>query len=347
MKRLIKPKKLHKGDKIATVSLSSGRAGDFPVNLRYELGVQRLREEFGLSAIAMPNSLKGSDYIYHNPKVRADDLMEAFSRDDIKAIISNIGGEESIRILPYLDTDIIKNNPKIFLGYSDSTTTHFICYHCGLTSFYGPAVLTDFAENVNMFDYTKHWINKVLFDDNPIGEIYPSEYWTSERLEWEDSKNNSISRKLIQNNGFDFVQGHSIVRGHLLGGCLNVIDRLRGTEIFPQNDEWEGAILFIETSESIPSPQYFRYWLRSLASIGVLKKLAGIIVGKPYDNCYYDEYKETILKIVAEEEKLCDLPIVFNMNFGHTAPMFIIPYGALAEINCIEKKFSIIDNGVL
>ena len=346
MKQLVKPTRLHTGDKVATISLSSGCAGDSPINLRYEIGVQRLQSEFGLSVVAMPNSLKGSKYIYENPKARADDLMEAFSRKDIKAIISNIGGEDSVRILPYIDIDIIKDNPKIFLGYSDATTTHFICYHCGLSSFYGPAILTDFAENVKMFDYTKYWIEKTLFEDTPIGHIYPSKFWTSEYLEWNDCQNNLIRRKLIPNDGLDFIQGDNVVQGHLLGGCINVMDRLRGTEIFPSIDEWKDAILFIETSESKPTPQYFKYWMRSLAAMGILKNIVGIIVGKPYDNNYYNEYKEAILTIILDEEGLTELPIIFNMNFGHTVPMFIIPYGALAEINCIEGKFSILEGGV-
>jgi len=347
MNSLTKPTKLQHGDKVAIVSLSSGCAGDNDIKLRYNLGIQRLLTEFGLEGIAMPNSLKGSKYIYENPKARADDLMEAFHRKDIKAIISNIGGEESIRILPYIDLNTIKNNPKIYMGYSDSTTTHFICYKCGLSSFYGPALLSDFAENVQMFDYTKHWIFKTLFDSKEIGLINPALEWTCERLEWSDSANNSIRRKMSPNTGLEFIQGSGLVKGHLLGGCLNVIDRLRGTDIFPKSDAWEGAILFIETSESKPSPMHFRYWIRSLATIGILQKINGIIVGKPYDNCYYEEYKEEIINIVKGEEGMSELPIVFNLNFGHTSPMFILPYGALAEIDCDNKFFKILENGVL
>ena len=106
-------------------------------------------------------------------------------------------------------------------------------------------------------------------------------------------------------------------------------------------------ILFFETSEDTPSPKYFEYWLRNYGSQGILEKVKGIIFGKPYDNKYYEEYKKVIRKVISDELDLKDLPIMYNMNFGHTSPMMIIPYGALAEIDCNNMKFSILESGVL
>lgn len=90
---MIKPKKLQKGDTVATISLSWGGAGDKEFRHRYEIGKKRIEENFGLKVIEMPNSLKGSEYLYKNPQARADDMMEAFLNNNIKGIISNIGGE--------------------------------------------------------------------------------------------------------------------------------------------------------------------------------------------------------------------------------------------------------------
>lgn len=73
--------------------------------------------------------------------------MNAFENPEIKAIVSTIGGEEGIRILPYVDFNVIRNNPKVFLGYSDSTVIHFICQKAGINSFYGPSIMAGFAEN--------------------------------------------------------------------------------------------------------------------------------------------------------------------------------------------------------
>ncbi len=111
-------------------------------------GKGQLEETFGLTVVETKNSLKSAEWIYKNPQVRADDLMEAFSDNSIKAIISNIGGDDSIRTLPFIDLSIIKNNPKIFLGFSDTTITHIACYKAGLVSFYGTSLLVGFAKMV-------------------------------------------------------------------------------------------------------------------------------------------------------------------------------------------------------
>ena len=181
---LIKPRKLNKGDKVATVSLSWGGAGDKEILWRYHQGKERLETLFGLKVVEMPHTLAGTDYVYNHPKERAEDLMQAFADPEIKAIIACIGGEDSIRMLPTIDFDVIKNNPKIFSGYSDSTVTHFICMKARVSSFYGPTILTDFAENIAMPDYTVKAINKAWFYTEPIGEIMPSDSFTAERLEW-------------------------------------------------------------------------------------------------------------------------------------------------------------------
>lgn len=343
---LIKPKKLNYGDKVATVSLSWGGAGDDDVLWRYNVGKKRLQEEFGLEVIEMPNTLKGSNYLYNHPEKRAEDLMQAFGDKSIKAIFSCIGGYESVRMLPYIDFDVIRNNPKIFIGYSDTTITHMLCYKAGISSFYGASILAEFGENVEMFDYTKYWIEKTLFDNKIIGKIDASSIWTSEYLPWEE-KNKNIKRQVQNNNGYELLQGKGISKGHLIGGCIEVLEMLKGTEVFPAADKWKEAILFLETSEDKPSPEYVGYWLRNYGTQGILNNVNGIIFGKPYDNLYYEEYKNVILKVVRDELKLVDLPILYNMNFGHCAPTIVVPYGAIAEIDCDNITFSITEAGVL
>lgn len=342
---LIKPAMLKPGDKVATISLSWGGAGDEDILWRYEVGKKRLEEEFGLQVVELNSTLKGSDYVYNHPEERANDLMEAFKDSSIKGIFSCIGGDESIRILPYIDYEIINKNPKIFIGYSDSTVTHFICMKAGISSFYGPAVLSEFAENIKVFDYTKEHINKALFNSIPIGNVKPSEIWTSEYLPWE-IENKYTSRKVECNTGYELLQGSGKVQGHLIGGCIDVLEMLKGTEVWPEIEIWKDGILFLETSEDKAEPTYVEYWLRNYGAQGILQNVKGIIVGKPYDNIYYEEYKTVFLKIIRDELKLDKLPIVFNMNFGHTAPMITIPYGAKAEIDCEKKEFSIIESGV-
>ena len=125
-----------------------------------------------------------------------------------------------------------------------------------------------------------------------------------------------------------------------------MLEMIKQTSLWPSDDVWEDTILFFETSEDKPLPTYVEYWLRNYGSQGILNKAKGIIWGKPYDNQYYEEYKKSIKKILLELN-LTDIPVLYNMNFGHTAPMTVLPYGVLAEIDCRNGSFSILENGVI
>ena len=345
MRRLTKPERLKKGDKIATVSLSWGGAGDPDLRWRYELGKKRLQEEFGLEVVEMPNTLKGSDFLYKHPEKRAEDLMKAFADKSIKGIFTCIGGYESIRLLPYVDFNLIKDNPKVFLGYSDSTVTHFMCLKAGISSFYGPSILAEFAENIEIFSYTKEWIKKVLFDSSVIGEVTTAEMWTGERIEWLES-NKHLAKKMYKNRGFEFLQGSGKVQGRLLGGCLDVMEMMKGTDLWPDQEMFEDTVLFFETSEDMPEPTYVEYWLRNYGTQGILQKAKAILWGKPYQEKYYEEYKAVIRKVIVDELGLADLPIVYNMTFGHNEPMMCLPYGALTEVDCEKRTVTILESGV-
>ena len=341
---LIKPKLLKRGNKVATISLSWGGAGELLD--RYEQGKQQLQNIFGLEVIETKNALKSADWIYQNPKARAEDLMEAFADKSIKAIISNIGGEDSSRILRYVDLDIIKQNPKIFLGFSDSTITHFLCLKAGLSSFYGTSLLVGFAENGGMHQYQIEDIYRTFFSTNPIGQLKPNyEGWTSEMLDWSDTSLQNTKRKLERNLGWNFLQGCKKVQGKLIGGCIEALESLKGTSFWADKEMWNNSILFFETSEDVPKPDYFRWWLRNYAEQGILKMANGIILGRPHNNEYVEEYNEELLKVL-REENLAEMPVITEMDFGHTCPTFTIPYGVTAEIDCINKTFSILESGV-
>jgi muramoyltetrapeptide carboxypeptidase LdcA involved in peptidoglycan recycling len=341
---LRKPKKLLPGDKVATVSPSWGGAGEPELRWRYDQGVKRLEEVFGLEVAAMQNSLKGEEYVYKHPESRAQDLMDAFQDESIKGIFATIGGNDSIRLLPHIDFDIIRQNPKVFMGYSDITISHLFCYKAGLSSFYGPAIMTDFAENVEMIPYTVEMIKRTLFSNDPIGDIQPAPAWTSEFLEWAEG-NKDQQRKMQKNAGYEILQGKGAVQGRLIGGCMEVLEFAKGTELWPQEKDWENSILFFETSEEKPAPDMLKRWLRNYAAQGILHKANGMVFGKPQDEAYYEEYKEAILAVM-KEYGLEHLPILYNLNFGHTEPKFILPYGAMAEMDCENGKFSILESGV-
>jgi muramoyltetrapeptide carboxypeptidase LdcA involved in peptidoglycan recycling len=346
---MLKPHKLNPGDKIATVSLSWGGPGTFPT--RYEIGKRQLQDEFGLQVVEMPNTLKEAEWLARNPKARAEDLMQAFAEPSIKGIFNTIAGNDSIRLLPFVDLSLLRSNPKIFLGYSDTTISHLLCYKAGLVSFYGPSIMAEFGENGGMFPYMIQSVRQTLFTSAVIGEVKPNtDGWTVEWLDWANPETQTRKRKLSPCTGWKFLQGSGLHRGHLIGGCLEVFDWTRGTEIFPAREQWTKAILFLETSEDAPPPEYVLFTLRAFAALGVLRQLSGILFGRPGGQVppdQFEEYDRAILQIVREEEGLTDLPIITNMDFGHTSPIFVLPYGLQAEIDCDHKRFSILENAVV
>lgn len=343
-----KPRKLKSGDKVAAVTLSWAGPGSFPQ--RYLIGKRQLEDEFGLQVVEMPYALKDPEWIAKNPEARAEDLMMAFSDSSVAGIISTIGGEDSIRLLPFIDLEVIRSNPKVFLGYSDTTVTHFACYKAGLVSFYGPAIMAGFAENQGLFPYMAASVDKMLFCAEPVGVIQPNtEGWTVEHLDWAISENRLRKRRLNPPEPWRFLQGEGITNGQLIGGCLEVMEFLRGTSIFPDASAWRRAILFLETSEEAPSPTVLRRALRTYAAMGILQNLSGILFGRPGGQIPpsdFVEYEKVLLQVVSEEEGLTQLPIITRMDFGHTDPMLVLPYGVCAQIDCERKQFTILESAV-
>ena len=346
---MIKPPRFRPGDKVATVSLSWGGPGTFPQ--RYEAGKQQLQAEFDLTVVEMPHTWRDAAWLARNPQARAADLMAAFADPTIKGIISTIGGNDSIRLLPYLDLTVIRSNPKILMGYSDTTITHLACFKAGLVTFYGPAIMAGFAENGGLFPYMVDSVRRTLFATEPVGTIAPNPAgWTVEELDWADPANQSRRRKLTPSTGWRFLQGQGVRHGRLIGGCFEVLDWLRGTEFWPDLDVWQDAILFLETSEDGPSPEVVKYGLRTYAALGVLPRLAGILFGRPGGPIppeMFPEYDQVLLQVVADEAGLTDLPIITGMDFGHTDPMFVLPHGIQAELDCERQQFSIVENAVV
>lgn len=345
---LIVPQKLHPGDKIAAVSLSWGGPGTFPY--RFEVGKKRLETLFGVEVVPMPHALKDAGWIYRNPRARAEDLMQAFSDHAIKGIISTIGGEDSIRLLPWVDLDIIKNNPKIFMGYSDTTVTHFMCLKAGLRSFYGPAIMTAFAENVAMHDYAVEGVRQNLFSEESKGPIPQNkEGWTTEVLDWSKESNQNIQRKLFPATEWNFIGAQHACRGRLIGGCLEVLQSLNGTSVWPELLFWEDAVLFVETSEAGIEPNAVTRFMRNLAAQGILSRLRGILFSKPGGQLMtaarFPEYDRAI-EVVFEEYQLPLIPIVTQMDFGHSDPRWVLPYGVEVEINPMNKTVSLLEEAV-
>lgn len=341
---MIKPKRLVSGDKVAIVSLSRGMLGEKMFIHKYELAKKRLEEEYGLEVVAMPNALKGIDYLYQHPEARAQDLMDAFRNTEIKAVFNAIGGDDTIRLLPYVDFAVLRDNPKIFTGFSDSTTNHFMMYKAGIVSYYGLSVMNNIAEYVSINEYTRCAMENTLFHPQEKLEIKCSDFCSYEKDKiWWKEENLNLSTPRYPNTGYEILQGTGKVTGELLGGCIDVFPELLGTSLWPSLDEWRGKILLIETSEVDMPEMVLSWFLRNLHAQGILHVIKGIVVGKPAVEEKAEKYKAVYKQVVGFEANLPELPILYNVNVGHAYPIGVFPLGLQYEIDCDNKMFTLLE----
>lgn len=337
MKELIVPRKIRKGDTVAFISLSGGRAGDADMLERYEIGKKRFQDIFGVKVVETPHALKGSKYLYEHPEKRAEDLMWALQNQEIKAIICNQGGDDSYRVLPYIDTQVIHDNPKVFMGFSDIATWMAVFAYAGVRAYYGPTVLTPIAQIGSLDAYTEEAIRRTLFESEVIGEVKCSEAYTP--IEWKDIKPKKI--KWTKNTGYKVTQGQGVKQGRLFPMCGGPLQQIMGTKFFPKPEFFEGAFIANEHGPAYGSQLAGLHSLRAFAAAGMFDKATGIITGK------LDEEARAVLKrVINEEVHREDMIILENMDFVHHTPMTVLPVGVLCEIDCEKAEFRILESGV-
>jgi muramoyltetrapeptide carboxypeptidase LdcA involved in peptidoglycan recycling len=343
---MIKPPRLRPGDTVAVLSPSWGGPSCFPHV--YELGLRNLQSLFQLNVKEFPTARMSPDELYLNPKRRAEDLNAAFADPDVAGIIASIGGSESVRILPFLDVTAILAHPKILMGYSDTTTLTSTLNQAGLVTFNGPSVMAGFAQMRHLPATLTTHIKAVLMEPTGIYQYTPYEAWADRYVSWATPGYDGEVEALQPHEGWRWLQGEGVHEGVLFGGCIEVFEFLKATQWWPPVDFWDGKILFVETSEEKPEVKDVEYMLRNYGSMGALERLAGLIVGRA--PAYTPEAKESLYamlpRVVGFEFGRKDLPIVANMDFGHTDPQFVMPLGIRAEIDCEARRFRLVEPAV-
>ena len=340
---MIKPNRLRKGDTIAIIAPSSGLAAKYPHRLN---NAESFLKSQGYKIKEFSCTRKNNGWESAPAEERAKDIMNAFLDEDVKAIITSIGGTVAIQTLKYLNFNKIKKNPKIFCGYSDISILHYAFYtQANLTTFYGPCALTQFGEYPKPLDYTWKHFKKAVASEKPIGKIKPSKEWTDEVLDWGKKLDLTRARRLKKNKGYEWLR-RGKAKGKIIGGCLNTIVHLSGTKYWPN---YKNKILFLEISEGQvfnkgePLPYVDRY-LGQLDALGVFKQIKGLIFGRPFR---YSESETQILKEkLIERTKDYNFPILFGADIGHTDPQITIPLGTKILIDSEKNLFEFLEKGV-
>jgi len=321
----IYPKKLQVGDEIRVVAPSCSMTIILPANR--EMANKRLTD-LGLKISFGKNVEEINEFRSSSIKSRIADLHKAFLDSKVKAVFTVIGGFNCNQLLRYLDWNIIKNNPKIFIGYSDTTALqNAIFAKTGLVTYSGPAWST-FSQKLH-FDYTLDYFKKCLMLDEVI-DIKPSKEWSDDA--WYKDQN---KRELIKNEGW-LVINKGEASGTLLGANLCTFNLLQGTNYFP---DLKNSVLFIE-DDDVSSAEEIDRNLQSLIHLPSFKGVKGLVIGRFQKATKMTN--EKLIKIIQTKAELKNLPVIANVDFGHTSPLITFPIGG--EVSIDTKKKSIVIN---
>ncbi len=336
--------KLRKGDKVAILSPSFAAPARWPHV--YELGLERIRDVFGLEPVEFSATKK----LGASKEERVRDLVNAFEDKEIKGVIASLGGDDQVTYIKNLPKEVFGDNPKPFFGNSDNT--HFInhLWLCGVPSYYGGHVFTEFAMQNRMDEYTIKYLNYALFQSGTF-EVQASPEFCDIDLDWSDETLLNVKRRYQENEGW-YWDGSSNVSGITWGGCLESLDELlRHGITIPSLEEFENIVLFAETSEEVPSHEYVRRVFRALGERGVLARLRGLIIGRPkawsFENQNTDDwkvqYKEAQRKMIVDIVRVYnrEIPIIQNFDIGHTSPQICLPVGREIFIDGKTKRVEV------
>lgn len=312
--RTLKPKKLQKGDVIGIISPASS-----PDDLtKIEKGVKYL-EKLGYRVEVGKNVGKERGYLAGEDSERLEDFHSMFRNKFVKAIISVRGGYGSARLIDKINYKLIKQNPKIFVGYSDITALqNAIFSQTGLITFAGPMLAVDFwQEEVNSFTEEHFW--KMITSNKKVGKLC-----------------NPSDEKF-------FILSKGSAKGRILGGNLAVLTTLLGTKYFPK---MKGEILLVE---DIGEPPYrVDRFFNHLRLANVLNSVSGVILGRFVD-CYENDPTKkslTLNQVIIDFLENIRKPVIYNFKHGHISENITVPFGLKCNLNASRGIVEILENAV-
>lgn len=305
-KTVVKPAALKAGDLVSVVAPASNLKADYLAR-----GVAEL-ERLGFRVKHRADILDKARYTAGSDQRRAEELMQAFADPEVKAVWAARGGYGVMRILPLLDEDVLRANPKVFIGYSDMTALHLYLYRrFGWVTFHGPMAAKDLAGGAGHYDCET--LLAVLTQAQPMGEIKTSK-----------------TEMLHRGSG-------DAVSGRLLGGCLSLIAAMMGT---PDEPDTRDSILFLEDTGA--RPYAVDRMLQQLRLAGKLDEIRGIVFGEMTDCVQHAEQGYSIQDVLAECTADLAVPVMFGLPSGHSpVGNLTLPLGVTATLDAERGVLSI------
>lgn len=315
---VIKPHRLNRGDTVALVA-----PGSYVSKEEVDESVENLTA-LGFNVVYSERILLQNGYFSGKDEERSEDLMEKFSDNNVKAIVCARGGYGCSRILPLLDYDVIRKNPKVLIGYSDVTALLYGIYqHSGLITFHGPVGISSYN------DFTMNYFNKTLMKPER----------TLTLINANPTKDENIY-------GVTTISGGA-AKGRLVGGNLSIMVSLIGTKF---DVDYSNKLIFIE--EIGEEPYRIDRMLTQMIQSGKFENAGGIILGI-FDRCEAKEKDPSfsrsfsLMDVLKDRLSKLKIPVVYGMSFGHVKDKFTIPFGLLAEFDADKQQITFLEKAVL
>jgi muramoyltetrapeptide carboxypeptidase LdcA involved in peptidoglycan recycling len=340
------PPKPQPGDRVAIVSPSGGPEV-FPAV--HELGLRRLRDELGLVPVEYPSTR----VLRCAAQDRAWDVTAAFADPEIAAVLAVIGGDDQITVVPHLDADVIRANPKPFFGYSDNTNLLHFLWGLGIVGYHGGSVMVHLGRGGRTHHDTMASLRAALFTPGWFDLTAPLAF-ADEHLDWADPASPDTEPTPRPASPWFWHQPpDGVIEGPTWGGNLEVLGwLLMADRSVPSPSDVDGYVLMLETSEELPSAEEVFRTLRGMGERGLLGRFSAVLVGraKAWDRtrqttleqreAYAHAQREAVLR--ACERYNPAATIVFDVDFGHTDPQLIIPYGGLVRVDGRARTISVL-----
>lgn len=327
----VSPPRLRRGDTIGLVTPSAPAAGLYP--RRFERGVAQL-ESLGFKVKQSRHCTTVQGPVAASAVERAEDVNEFFADPSVHAIMATLGGGGAQDILPYLDWNTISSNPKILCGYSDTTILLQAVHQlAGFTTYYGPSLMTEFAEFPAVPEYSKDMFLRAVGSGDDI-RMTSLDRLLSKKIPWSSPEEAKRPRQPLRVSRGVVVRGGTVT-GPLTGGCIESLNALLGTPYWPELD---GRILFLETANHDFDHQGLVDSLGWYEKEGVWGQISGLIFGQKKWNAVELDTLAGLLRDATSERRI---PVVIGIPFGHVSPMATIPMGPLGTLEADELRLTV------
>jgi muramoyltetrapeptide carboxypeptidase LdcA involved in peptidoglycan recycling len=202
---------------------------------------------------------------------------------------------------------------------------------------------------ITAYPYMLESFRQILFEGY-TGPLQVAPQWSETFLDWATSDYGAKAHEplgLQAGEGWVWLQGDTKAEGHVIGGNIEVLEMLKGTQWWPKPELFQNAVLYLETSEEVPQPSTVEYWLRNYSSQGILNSISALLFARPcgYTAEMKEQLQQAILKVLREVGRE-DLPVVANMDIGHTTPMMTLPNGCRVAVDPEQKTVMLLEAGM-